>query len=52
MTNKILLNNDGDARQQLLDAGFDAVDYVEERWGRRLAAVRLGTTRLIDNVAV
>jgi pantothenate synthetase len=30
-------------------AGFD-VDYVEDREGRRLAAVRLGGVRLIDNV--
>ena len=26
------------------------VDYVEDREGRRLGAVRLGATRLIDNV--
>lgn len=32
-------------------AGFE-VDYVEERDGRRLAAVRLGGVRLIDNVPV
>jgi pantoate--beta-alanine ligase len=30
-------------------AGF-AVDYVEDREGRRLGAVRLGDVRLIDNV--
>jgi pantothenate synthetase len=29
--------------------GFD-VDYVADRDGRRLAAVRLGDVRLIDNV--
>jgi pantoate--beta-alanine ligase len=29
--------------------GFD-VDYVADRDGRRLAAVRLGGVRLIDNV--
>ncbi len=34
---------------ELRDAGFE-VDYVEERDGRRLAAVRLGGVRLIDNV--
>jgi pantoate--beta-alanine ligase len=37
------------AAEALTDAGFD-VDYVEEREGRRLAAVRLGGIRLIDNV--
>lgn len=37
------------ARERLLAAGF-VVDYVEERQGRRLGAVRLGQTRLIDNV--
>jgi len=26
------------------------VDYVDERWGRRLAAAHLGSVRLIDNV--
>jgi pantoate--beta-alanine ligase len=38
------------ARAQLAAAGF-AVDYVEDRGARRLGAVRLGPTRLIDNVA-
>lgn len=37
------------ARAQLEAAGF-VVDYVEDRNGRRLGAVRLGQTRLIDNV--
>jgi len=38
------------ARSTLEAAGFQ-VDYVEDRPGRRLGAVRLGATRLIDNVA-
>jgi pantoate--beta-alanine ligase len=37
------------ARAQLETAGF-TVDYVEDRDRRRLGAVRLGATRLIDNV--
>ena len=36
-------------RQELLRVGFD-VDYVEDRWSRRLAAVKVGAVRLIDNV--
>ena len=39
------------ARQALEQAGF-VVDYVEEHWGRRLAAVRVEDVRLIDNVAL
>lgn len=38
------------ARAELGAAGF-AVDYVEDRDARRFGAVRLGLTRLIDNVA-
>nr|MBW7895976.1 pantoate--beta-alanine ligase [Opitutaceae bacterium] len=38
------------ARQRLTELGF-AVDYVEDIDRRRLGAVRLGSTRLIDNVA-
>ena len=38
-----------EARSLLDNHGFD-VDYVEDIPGRRLAAVRLGKTRLIDNV--
>ena len=53
------------ARQRLAEAGFDPVDYVElrdsetlipveilERPARLLAAARIGSTRLIDNLAV
>ncbi|HEU5020812.1 MAG TPA: pantoate--beta-alanine ligase, partial [Bryobacteraceae bacterium] len=40
-----------DARAILEQAGF-TVDYVEEHWGRRLAAVFLEGVRLIDNVPV
>jgi pantoate--beta-alanine ligase len=39
------------ARQKLAGLGFE-VDYVEDVAGRRLAAVRLGNTRLIDNVEI
>ena len=38
------------AREELTAAGF-VVDYVEDREGIRYGAVRLGITRLIDNVA-
>lgn len=37
------------ARAELEKAGF-RVDYIEDRGSRRLGAVRLGKTRLIDNV--
>jgi pantoate--beta-alanine ligase len=40
-----------DARNALEAEGFD-VDYVEDRDTRRLAAVRLGGVRLIDNVSL
>lgn len=40
-----------EARAALEAQGF-AVEYVEERWGRRLAAAYLDGVRLIDNVAV
>ena len=41
----------GEARNVLAGQGFD-VDYVEDIAGRRLAAARLGETRLIDNVEI
>jgi len=40
-----------EARDQLEAAGFE-VDYVEDFDGRRLAAVRIGQVRLIDNLPV
>lgn len=50
--NKILREGADNPAQALLDAGFDKVDYVEERWGRRLSAAWIGKTRLIDNVEI
>jgi pantoate--beta-alanine ligase len=41
--------NSSDARRVLEAEGF-GVEYVEEHWGRRLAAVFLEGVRLIDNV--
>jgi pantoate--beta-alanine ligase len=41
--------NPTEARSMLQAQGF-AVEYVEERWGRRLAAAYLEGVRLIDNV--
>jgi pantoate--beta-alanine ligase len=41
--------NPADARASLEARGF-TVDYMEERWGRRLAAAFLEGVRLIDNV--
>jgi pantoate--beta-alanine ligase len=40
-----------EARQDLEASGF-MVEYVEERWGRRLAAAVLDGVRLIDNVPI
>jgi len=39
----------GEAARELNASGFE-VDYVEERDGRRLGAVRIGGVRLIDNL--
>lgn len=39
------------AVRELNDCGFQ-VEYVEDRWNRRLAAVQLNGVRLIDNVAL
>ena len=38
-------------QEKLIEAGFQ-VDYIIEKWGRRLAAVWLGDIRLIDNVII
>ncbi|MCL5260731.1 MAG: pantoate--beta-alanine ligase [Gammaproteobacteria bacterium] len=35
----------------LLQLGF-AVEYVADCWGRRLAAIKLGNVRLIDNIEI
>ena len=40
-----------EAREKLVAQGFE-VDYVEDIADRRLAAARLGDTRLIDNVRI
>ena len=40
------------AKDELLSLGFDAVDYVDIRWNRVLGVVRLGQTRLLDNMDI
>ena len=51
----VILRNAKDvdqAKRDLLNAGFDSVDYVAIRDGRILAAAKIGGTRLIDNMAL
>lgn len=38
-------------QKQLTEEGF-VVDYIEERFGRRFGAVKMGSVRLIDNVKI
>jgi len=38
-------------RRDLISAGF-VVDYIEEHFGRRFGAVKIGEVRLIDNVKI
>lgn len=38
-------------KKKLAALGFEP-EYVEERWGRRFAAAKLGKVRLIDNVRI
>lgn len=40
-----------DARRALEQQGFE-VDYIEDLFGRRLGAIRVGQVRLIDNVEI
>jgi len=41
-----------DAIKKKLAAAGLRPEYVEERWGRRLAAVKIGKIRLIDNIRI
>jgi pantoate--beta-alanine ligase len=43
---------DSEAARAMLETQGFAVDYVEERWGRRFAAASIDGVRLIDNVPV
>lgn len=51
--NKLLRSKGSPAalKRKLAALGFKP-DYVEERWGRRFAAAKLGKVRLIDNVRI
>jgi len=40
-----------DVKKRLAALGFRP-DYIEDRWGRRFAAAKLGKVRLIDNVKI
>lgn len=40
-----------EARHALEKNGFE-VEYIADMWGRRLGAVKLGCTRLIDNISL
>lgn len=48
----VVLRSERPTPEALLKVGFDKVDYIEARWGRRLAAAWTGETRLIDNLAI
>lgn len=41
--------SDAEVEDQLKKLGFE-VEYITKKWHRRLGAVRLGNTRLIDNI--